>query len=143
VTERKRTKKEPKNATDATHKKRVVQSDRKKAMLLALEATLGVVTPACKKAGIERTAHYRWLKKDESYQKQVEDIGEIALDFAESQLLSNIKDRDTASILFYLKTRGKKRGYVEKTEQDTNLNLTGSIPIRAWLETVIEKRANT
>jgi hypothetical protein len=51
VTERKGMKKKPENATLATHKKKGVQSDKKQAMLRALEATLGVVAPACKDAG--------------------------------------------------------------------------------------------
>jgi hypothetical protein len=79
------------------------------------------------------------MKKDKTYKKQVDSILDIALDFAESQLFSNIKDRDTASILFYLKTKGKKRGYVEKTETESTVNLTGSIPIQSWIESVIEK----
>jgi hypothetical protein len=112
---------------------------KKKAMLRALEATLGVVAPACKEAGVERVTHYRWMQKDKAYGKQVEAIADTAIDFAESKLFSNIKNGDTTSIIFYLKTKGKKRGYVEKTEQDTNLNLTGSIPISAWIDAVIEK----
>jgi hypothetical protein len=108
-------------------------------MLRALEATLGVVTPACKSAGVDRSTHYRWMEKDENYKKKVEDIDNIVLDFVESKLHTKIKNDDTTSILFYLKTKGKKRGYVEKTEQETTMTLTGSIPIESWIKTVIEE----
>ena len=54
----------------------------KKAMLEALEKSLGVVTSACKSVGVGRTTHYMWLKEDEKYKQAVESIEDIALDFA-------------------------------------------------------------
>lgn len=89
---------------------------QKKAMIQALEKSLGVVTSACKSVGINRSTHYEWLKTDEEYKKAVEDVENIALDFAESQLHKQIKDGNTAGTIFYLKTKGKKRGYVERQE---------------------------
>ena len=82
-------------------------------MLEALEQSLGVVTSACKKVGIGRTTFYGWLKDDEEFAEQVRDIGEIAVDFAESQLHKQIKEGNSTATIFYLKTKGKKRGYVE------------------------------
>lgn len=95
----------------------------KKAMLEALEHSLGIVTSACKKVGIGRTTHYEWLKTDEEYKKAVNSIEDVALDFAESQLHLQIQDGSTASTIFYLKTKGKKRGYIERTEvqQETTI----------------------
>ena len=95
----------------------------KKAMLEALEQSLGIVTSACKKVGIGRTTHYEWLKTDEEYKKAVNSIEDVALDFAESQLHLQIQDGSTASTIFYLKTKGKKRGYIERTEvqQETTI----------------------
>lgn len=88
----------------------------KKAMIEALEQSLGIVTSACKKVGIGRTTHYEWLKTDEEYKKNVDSIEDVALDFAESQLHLQIQEGSTASTIFYLKTKGKKRGYIERTE---------------------------
>jgi hypothetical protein len=90
----------------------------KKAIIEALEKSLGIVTMACKSVGISRSAFYLWLAEDEQFKKDVEDIQDIALDFAESQLHKQIKDSNTTATIFYLKTKGKKRGYVEKTEVD-------------------------
>jgi|TARA_R110000772_G_C13280738_1_gene437113 hypothetical protein len=90
----------------------------KKAMVEALEKSLGIVTTAAKIAGIERTTHYRWMKEDAEYFNNVEDISNVALDFAESQLHKRIKNESDASIIFYLKTKGRKRGYIEKREFD-------------------------
>ena len=88
----------------------------KKAMLEALEKSLGIVTTACKTVGIDRSTHYEWLKKDEAYKRSVESLEDLTLDFAESQLHKQIKDGNTSSTIFYLKTRGRKRGYVERHE---------------------------
>ena len=89
---------------------------RKKAMLEALEKSLGVVTTACKNVGISRETHYRWIKEDEVYKKQVKELDNIALDFAESQLHKQINEGSTAATIFYLKTKGKSRGYIERQE---------------------------
>ena len=88
----------------------------KKAILEALEKSLGVVTTACKNAGVGRTQFYTWLKEDEMFAKAVQEIENVALDFAESQLHKQISDNSTAATIFYLKTKGKKRGYIERQE---------------------------
>lgn len=99
---------------------------KKKALLAALEASLGVVTPACRSCGISRETHYRWLKEDDEYKESVTLLDDLALDFAETQLHRQIKDGTPSSTIFFLKTRGKKRGYIEKQEIDHTLNtITG------------------
>ena len=96
----------------------------KKAMIEALEKSLGVVTTACKTVGISRQTHYEWIREDDQYRVAVEDIGDVALDFAESQLHKQIQSGEVSSTIFYLKTKGKKRGYVEKTEVEQSGGLT-------------------
>ena len=88
---------------------------KKKALLDALEKSLGVVTTACKKVGIGRTMFYEYMK-DDNFREQVDDLQNVALDFAESQLHKQIQDGNTAATIFYLKTKGKNRGYVERQE---------------------------
>jgi|TARA_R100000084_G_C4618215_1_gene131738 hypothetical protein len=99
---------------------------KKEAMLQALENSLGVVTVACKQTDTPRSTYYKWLKEDKEFADQVKEIENIALDFAESQLHSQIKDGSTSATIFYLKTKGKKRGYVEKQE----LDLTSAQPVK-------------
>jgi len=96
-------------------------------MLKALESSLGVVTVACKQADIPRSTYYKWLKEDVEFAKEVREIENIALDFAESQLHSQMKDGSTSATIFYLKTKGKKRGYVERQELDVS---TGENPFK-------------
>jgi hypothetical protein len=90
----------------------------KKAMLDALEKSLGVVTSACKSVDIARETHYRWMREDPEYKAAVDSIADVAIDFAESQLHKQIKEGNSTATIFFLKTKGKKRGYVERQEID-------------------------
>lgn len=90
----------------------------KAAMIEAMHKSLGVVTTAAKIAGIARSTHYGWMTDDPEYKAAVQDVSEVALDYAESQLHKQIGEGEVASTIFYLKTRGKKRGYIEKTEME-------------------------
>ena len=53
---------------------------KKETLLKALEKSLGVVTIACKKADIPRSTYYKWLKDDEEFRQQVQEIENVALD---------------------------------------------------------------
>ena len=88
----------------------------KKALLEALEKTLGIVTTACKLVGVDRGSFYRYVNEDEDFAKAVKDVENITFDFVESQLHKQIKDNNTASTIFYAKTKMKNRGYVERQE---------------------------
>ena len=102
--------------TKTTHKKEL--------MIEALRKSLGIVTTACLNVGIERSTHYDWLKNDSDYKAKVEALDDVVLDFAESQLHKRINEGSDTATIFFLKTKGKKRGYIEKQEiTQTNLNV--------------------
>tara|TARA_Y100001973_G_C5201508_1_gene338081 strand:+ start:522 stop:881 length:360 start_codon:yes stop_codon:yes gene_type:complete len=88
----------------------------KKALIEALEKSLGVVTTACKQVGIDRTTFYRYYKDDKEFKILVDDLSNVAKDFAESQLFKQIQDGNPTATIFYLKTKAKDRGYVERRE---------------------------
>jgi hypothetical protein len=90
--------------------------DKKKDMLHALEASLNNITKAAEKIGITRQTHYNWMAADPVYKKAAESIDDVKLDFVEEKLKDRIMDGDTTAIIFYLKTKGKKRGYIERQE---------------------------
>lgn len=85
-------------------------------MLEELEFNLGIVSTSCLNADVGRATHYRWLQEDPEYKAYVRDIQEIAVDFVESKLYDKIKENDTACIIFYLKTKAKHRGYIERQQ---------------------------
>lgn len=99
--------------------------ERKQAVIEALQESLGIVTTACINAGVSRSQFYEWLKNDKEFAKAVEDIEDVTLDFVEGKLLQNVKDNDTQSILFYLKTKGKRRGYTERSEIQADITSGG------------------
>lgn len=101
-----------------------LDNPKKRKMIEALCQCNGIVSDACKKANISRTLHYFWVNNDNLYKELVQDANEVAIDFVEGQLFKKIKELDTASIIFFLKTKGKKRGYVEKENMDSNIKIT-------------------
>ena len=105
----------------------MLPEETKQRMILALEQNLGIVTNACKAIGISRPMHYKWLKEDAEYRRAVKDMENAALDFAESQLLKQIQKGNPLSTIFYLKCKGKKRGYIEQN----NLEIKGNMVFRA------------
>lgn len=88
----------------------------KASLIEALEKNLGVVTAACKQVGVNRSTYYNYVNSDPEFAAAVKDIDNITLDFAESQLYKQIKNGNITATIFFLKTKGKKRGYVERQE---------------------------
>lgn len=101
-----------------TKKKRTKSDILKESILASLEKTLGNVTKTCTAVVCSRDTFYRYYKEDEEFKKAVDEIENVALDFAESALMVNIGKGKEASIIFYLKTKGKKRGYFEKLQTE-------------------------
>jgi hypothetical protein len=93
----------------------------KKEILKHLRNLLGNVGAACKAVGIGRTTYYNWLKDDEAFKEEAERVvlegREELVDMAENKLATNIANGCVTSILFTLKTLGKKRGYIERIEK--------------------------
>lgn len=99
--------------------------ERKQAVIEALQKSLGIVTTACINARVSRSQFYEWLKNDKEFAMAVEDVEDLQLDFVEGKLLQNVKGNDTQSIIFYLKTKGKRRGYTERTEIQADITSGG------------------
>lgn len=78
--------------------------------------SMGIVSTTCKKCNINRKTFYEWKEKDKDFAERLAEIDEAQIDFTESQLLKLIKGGDTTATIFYLKTKGKQRGYVERQE---------------------------
>ena len=94
---------------------------KKKSFLDALKKSLGIVSIACEKTGLGRHNHYRWLRDDADYNAAYDEILESTIDFVETSLYKQIKNENTQATLFYLKTKGRKRGYNEVIESKVEL----------------------
>ena len=106
-----------KTSTNKTKEVRAVKTAKdKERMIEALTKSLGIVTNAVKVTGISRTTHYAWMGKDPEYRSRVEEATDAQIDFVEGNLIQRIQEGDTTATIFYLKTKGKKRGYTERME---------------------------
>ncbi len=99
---------------------------KKELFLQALEKSLGIVTTACRATDTPRSTYYKWIKDDKEFSKSVSEIENIALDFGESKLHELMSSGNASSVIFFLKTKGKGRGYIEKQELDIT---SGNEPI--------------
>lgn len=95
-----------------TFKKRVIT---KQAMIKAIDKSFGIITLIADKLRVHRSTVYDNIKKFE-LSDLIEAERERLVDFAESKLIENIRKGKETSIIFALKTIGKKRGYIEKQE---------------------------
>ena len=96
---------------------------------------------ACQEVGIDRQTYYNLLSRNPNFKKSVDDIQNIAIDFVENSLMRNIKAGDTTATLFYLKTKGKCRGYQEKQEIDVS-NKDGSLAPKEIIVNVVRTEHN-
>ena len=70
----------------------------------------------CKAVGIVRSTFYSWINNDEEFRNTIWHVEEGDIDAAETALKRQILEGNTTAIIFYLKTKGKNRGYVERQE---------------------------
>ncbi len=76
----------------------------------------GYVTHVADAFSVAYQTLWTWKKKYKAIEEAFIEANEVQLDFTESQLMERIKGGDTTAIIFYLKTKGKARGYVERQE---------------------------
>jgi len=108
-------------------KKQQQVQHNKKQLLLALEESLGVVTAACRAVKLDRTTFYSYVNSDPEFAKAVKSLDDVALDFAEDCLHKQIQAGVPASTIFYLKTKGKNRGYIERIETSSSVDIQTEI----------------
>ena len=94
-------------------KKRSTEA-RKNAFVDILRANGGNIKQSCIKANMGRSTYYGWIDDDKEFENEVRDVNEELLDFTESQLMKHITKGNLTAIIFYLKTKGQSRGYIEK-----------------------------
>lgn len=92
-------------------------AEERELFLKCLEKNLGIVSDACTEMGVGRTTHYQWMNEPD-YAARVDLISEIALDFGESHLFKQISQDNPTSTIFFLKCRGRERGYRERDAAD-------------------------
>ena len=83
----------------------------------ALRSCGGLQYVAAQKLGCHASQVTRYVQANEELQEALDECVESNLDMTEAALLTNIKKGREASIFFYLKCKGKHRGYVEQPQR--------------------------
>ena len=94
------------------------QKFTKKQIKDALEAAGGFVTKAAKMLNCECMTVYNYINRYDDIKEFKKSIDERYLDLAESKLIGLMNDSNLGALCFFLKCKGKSRGYYEKTQQD-------------------------
>jgi len=93
-----------------------VQRYTAEQVVAALNETKGLPAVAAEKLGCTVSTIYNYAKRYETVRAALTHQKEKRLDIAEGQLWSLINAGNITAIIFYLKTQGKHRGYVERQE---------------------------
>lgn len=87
-----------------------------KEIIAEIERQRGNLTAAARVLGLHRSTLYKRAQRSATLQAAIEGAREAMLDEAESVLYDKVLAGSTAELIFFLKTRGKGRGYVERQE---------------------------
>ena len=82
----------------------------------ALQAHNGLYSNTARALGVTYNAIQQRVKGDPELMQIVEDVTTRMLDRAENKLYQKINAGNMTAIIFYLKCKGKDRGYVEKQQ---------------------------
>lgn len=103
-----------------------LRQEKDREILLEYLKKTPIIQMACEKAGISRATYYRWKSDNKKFAKEAEEAVDegVALmnDFAESQLISSIRDKNMTAIIYWLKHRHKS--YSTKVEITGNITST-------------------
>jgi len=88
----------------------------KDQFIKAIENSGGYVSLIADRVGCHISTVYEWKEKDGDIAEAIRREKIRQVDFAEGKLQSLIKKENPTAIIFYLKTQGKDRGYVERQE---------------------------
>jgi len=91
--------------------------------IAAIPGTGGIISAIARKVGCEWETARAWIDKYPTVKRAYDAECEAMLDLAESTLLKNVKDGDTADAKWYLTKKGKRRGYGESV--DINATIDG------------------
>ncbi len=89
-----------------------------KQVINSLIAADGAITIAARRLGTSYRHLKKYIDSNEKLTKVLHGIEERNLDAAESALFAAIREGNVTATIFYLKTKGKGRGYVEHDKQD-------------------------
>ena len=117
----------------------------KEAFIIAYKENFGNITIACESAGVGRGQYKAWCDKDPEFRQRLAEIEpeEIMLDFGEHKLMERIAKGDTLATMFLLKTKGKRRGYIERQEVAHEGDVVKQITVNVLKANHVEELPNS
>lgn len=82
----------------------------------ALERSRGMVSIAARLLGCNRQTIYNAAKVHPEIKEALDGERELMLDTAELKLIESVNKGQSWAVCFFLKTQGRKRGYIEKQD---------------------------
>ena len=108
----------------------------KERLLKALESSLGVITTALKATDLSRTKFYKWLKEDEDFAKEVQEIENVQKDFIKSMYYECVKEKVPSVVIHAAKSR---LGWADTNRIDiTSGDKAINIPLITFVDTETE-----
>jgi hypothetical protein len=116
----------------------------KEAFIIAYKENFGNITIACESAGVGRGQYKAWCEKDPEFRQRLAEIEpeEIMLDFGEHKLMERVAKGDTLATMFLLKTKGKRRGYIERQEVAHEGDVVKQITVNVLKANHVEELSN-
>ena len=79
----------------------------KKRLIEAMEAHTCIITEACRSAKLTRKTFYNYMEKDKKFRDQINELSDVAVDFAKSSLMKQIENGNTTATIFFLVNKSK------------------------------------
>jgi hypothetical protein len=98
-----------------------------KKILEAIRDNHGYISAVAEALKISRRTIYNRLQKSAAMRQAREDIDEELLDRAEIKLQQKIASEDLGAIIFFLKCKGKGRGYIEQQKISVDANVKNAV----------------
>ena len=106
----------------------------------SMKDSFGNQSVMARRCNVDRAAITIFLNKNPDIREMIEHEKEKLIDVAELGLVNKINEGSDRAIEFFLKTKGKKRGYVEKSEVESlNTNVNVEVETDKQLAIVIQK----
>lgn len=101
------------------------------------------ISKTCRIVGINRKTFYRWKKSNPEFLSQINDLREGLYDDVESIILHKIfVENDTTSLIFFMKTQMKDRGYSEKLDVKADVQVSAKCDYRIHKDLSDEELSN-
>jgi len=94
----------------------------------AIRKTNGLLTYTARELGCHYHTVRNYINKHAELQQEYEDIQELVLDLAENNIRQDIKAGSVETAKWYMRYKGRARGFIDKETNDPNVTLVTEVP---------------